>query len=186
MARDDHAQNPEIPGRMIPLSAVGELEYSASTVRCRGCQNSCLLTVNRFSGGRRHISGNRCEKALGEERPDGAVKAPNVVAYKYSRIFSYEPLAPEDAPMGVIGMPRVLNVYENYPFWAVFFRELGFSLVLSPRSDRALYGEGIESSAMFWISGGLCVLAALISGGMYLVGRQKRKDRDDESQTVEG
>lgn len=145
MARDDHAQNPEIPGRMIPLSAVGELEYSASTVRCRGCQNSCLLTVNRFSGGRRHISGNRCEKGLGEERPDGAVKAPNVVAYKYSRIFGYEPLAPEDAPMGVIGMPRVLNVYENYPFWAVFFRELGFSLVLSPRSDRALYGEGIES-----------------------------------------
>ena len=128
---------------MMSLSEMAELTYRTTTLRCGGCSNRCMLTVNHF-GSRKHISGNRCEKGLGNTEKTAA--APNMVAYKYSRIFDpYTPLAPENAPRGVIGIPRVLNMYENYPFWATFFKELGFSVVLSPNSDRKVYELGMES-----------------------------------------
>ena len=128
---------------MMTLSEMAALTYRTSTVRCGGCNNRCMLTVNDF-GGRRHISGNRCEKGLGNTEKNTA--APNMVAYKYDRIFAaYPPLPKEEAPRGSIGIPRVLNMYENYPFWATFFRELGFSVVLSPESSRKIYESGMES-----------------------------------------
>ena len=100
-----------------------------------------MLTVNRFPNGKRHVTGNRCEKPLGGE---GAVeKGYDLVEYKRKRLFDY-PME-ENAPLGDIGIPRVLNLYENYPFWAVFFRKLGFRVVLSPFSDRKLYERGMES-----------------------------------------
>ena len=60
-------------------------------------------------------------------------------------MFDYEALTPDIAKRGIIGIPRVLNMYENFPFWAVFFRELGFSVVLSPQSTKKIYELGIES-----------------------------------------
>jgi len=126
---------------MLSLDKILDLRYTTSSARCGGCANNCMLTINRFDGGRKHISGNRCEKGAGG--PDKGEKAPNMVEYKRRRIFRYEPL--ENAPRGTIGIPRVLNMYENYPFWATFFRELGFRVVLSPFSDRKVYELGMES-----------------------------------------
>ncbi len=128
---------------MISLDEMLRLSYTTTSVRCGCCSNNCMLTVNKFSGGRRHISGNRCEKGGGNANK--GEKAPNMVLYKRERIFSYEPLPQEQAPRGVIGIPRVLNMYENYPFWATFFKELGFRAVLSPFSDRKIYERGMES-----------------------------------------
>ena len=128
---------------MLPLEEILQLSYTTETRRCGGCTNHCMLTVNRFPGGRQYISGNRCEKGLGGG--GSAQDTPNLAAYKLERIFDYPPLPPESAPRGVIGIPRVLNLYENYPFWATFFRSLGFSVLLSPVSDRALYTLGMES-----------------------------------------
>ena len=45
----------------------------------------------------------------------------------------------------MIGLPRVLNMYENYPYWATFFRQLGFRAVLSPWASHAVYALGMES-----------------------------------------
>ncbi len=128
---------------MLSLDEILALRYSSSTVRCKGCINRCVLTVNEFEGKRRYITGNRCEKGLGNA--DEAEKSPNIFEYKKKRIFDYEPLSEERAFRGIIGIPRVLNMYENYPFWAVFFRELGFRTVLSPISDRKIYELGMES-----------------------------------------
>ena len=125
---------------MLPLDDILRLHYTTATARCGGCQNNCLLTVNSFPGGRRHITGNRCERGLGGK---GVEKAPNLMEYKRKRLFDYP--MPENAPRGVIGMPRVLNIYENYPFWATFFRTLGFRLELSPFSTRKIYELGMES-----------------------------------------
>ena len=128
---------------MLPLEEMLRLNYKTTNVRCGGCSNNCMLTVNTFSGGRRHVSGNRCEKGAGGGK--GKEKATNLVEYKRKRIFDYPPLEEEQAPRGVIGIPRILNIYENYPFWATFFRELGFRVVLSPFSDRKIYELGMES-----------------------------------------
>ena len=129
---------------MLSLDEIETLTYTATSRRCAGCSNHCMLTLNRFSNGQSHITGNRCEKGIGDEQ--GRKKAPNMVDFKRARIFDYyEPLKEAEAPRGVIGIPRVLNVYENYPFWATFFKKLGFSVVLSPWSSRKIYELGMES-----------------------------------------
>ena len=128
---------------MLSLDEMLRLSYKSTTVRCGGCGNRCMLTVNNF-GGRKHISGNRCEKGAGNSNK--GEKAPNMVEFKRKRLFNpYKPLTEENAPRGTIGIPRVLNMYENYPFWATFFKELGFRVVLSPYSDRKIYELGMES-----------------------------------------
>ena len=129
---------------MLPLRDILDLRYDTRMTRCQGCVNHCMLTVNLFDGGRRrYISGNRCEKGLGAEKKREDV--PDLFAYKLQRVFDYEPLPPDRAPRGTVGIPRVLNMYEDYPFWAVLFRELGFRVVLSPQSTRKIYELGIES-----------------------------------------
>lgn len=128
---------------MLPLDKIIALQYKTAMTRCQGCNNKCVLTVNQFGGGRRFISGNRCERGLGLDRKKKEV--PNLFDYKMHRLFDIETLSEDEAPRGIIGIPRVLNLYENYPFWAVFFRELGFRVVLSPVSTRKIYELGIES-----------------------------------------
>lgn len=128
---------------MLPLAEIEHLEYKTQTLRCGGCSNNCMLTVTRFPGGRRYTTGNRCEKGAGNA--DAQEKGANLFSYKLERMFAYPPLAAEDAPRGELGIPRVLNMYENYPFWATFFKALGFRVLLSPLSDRKLYERGMES-----------------------------------------
>ena len=119
------------------------LKIEISHVRCNGCENHCLLTINKFSNGSKYISGNRCEKGAGivGEKND----LPNLVKYKYERIFGYTPLEEKDAPRGIIGIPRVLNMYEDYPFWFTFLTNLGFRVILSEKSNRKTYEKGMES-----------------------------------------
>ena len=128
---------------MLSLEQIESLTYTTTSRRCGGCANNCMLTINRFSNGQRHITGNRCEKGIGDI--NSRRKAPDMVAYKRKRIFSYPPTPKENAPRGIIGIPRVLNMYENYPYWATFFRELGFSVLLSPWSSREIYERGMDS-----------------------------------------
>lgn len=129
--------------RMLSLDRIASLKYSTSMTRCQICNNHCVLTVNQFGAGRSFISGNRCERGLGKARVKSDV--PNLYAWKMKRIFGYEPLSPEKADRGEVGIPRVLGMYEDYPFWAVFFRALRFRTVLSPASTRKIYELGIES-----------------------------------------
>ena len=128
---------------MLSAEGIKNLRYTSRAARCGGCENNCMLTINTFEGGGRYISGNRCEKKV--RNTTGVESGENMFAYKRKRIFSYESLPESEAPRGVIGIPRVLNIYENYPYWAVFFRELGFSVVLSPFSGRKLYEAGMDS-----------------------------------------
>ncbi len=128
---------------MLPIDEIEALEYSTTMTKCRGCTNNCRLTINHFSGDRKFITGNRCERGLGKEKTEN--KLPNLFAYKAKRYFGYTPLPENEAKRGVIGIPRVLNMYENYPFWFTFFHNLGFSVLLSPVSTRKIYELGIES-----------------------------------------
>ena len=141
LARDRYTEGSETT--MLSLEEINAFEYSTSMARCHGCTNNCRLTVNKFSGGRKFISGNRCEKGLGKEK--NKENLPNLYDYKLKRIFGYEPLSEEKAPRGIVGIPRVLNMYENYPFWFTFFTKLGYRVILSPESSRKIYEMGIES-----------------------------------------
>lgn len=143
IARERFQAAPDERTTMLTIDQINELSFTTSLVKCKGCTNSCRLTVNKFSDGRSFISGNRCERGLGKAKSEN--QAPNLFAYKLKRLFSYEPLSDAEAIRGRVGIPRVLNMYENYPFWYTFFTKLGYQVVLSPVSNRKIYEMGIES-----------------------------------------
>ncbi|MDO5044087.1 MAG: acyl-CoA dehydratase activase-related protein, partial [Coriobacteriia bacterium] len=131
------------PSEILSLEEMEQQEVKIQNVRCGRCANACMLTVNNFGGGRRFITGNRCEKGAGIKR--NKTDAPNLYEYKEQRLFGYETLSREAASRGVVGIPRALNMYENYPFWFTFFNELGFRVELSDKSNKKVYEAGIES-----------------------------------------
>ena len=141
IARDNY--DGETETTMLSIDQINNLKYETSMARCKGCTNSCLLTINRFSGGRQFITGNRCERGIGQKKNKDHV--PNLFEYKFKKLFGYEPLSPELAYRGEIGIPRILNMYENYPLWYTFLTNLGFRVILSPPSSRDIYTLGIES-----------------------------------------
>lgn len=103
---------------MLDYQKICDLQFETSMAKCKGCTNNCRLTINKFSGGRQFISGNRCERGIGGQK--NAHNVPNLYEYKLHRLFSYESLDADKAPRGVVGIPRVLNMYEDYPFWFTF------------------------------------------------------------------
>ena len=143
IARNRFHEKDAEPTTMLTIDQINKLEYSTSMTTCQGCTNHCRLTINKFTGGRQHISGNRCERGIGKVK--NAAGIPNLFDYKYKRIFDYKPLTEAEATRGTVGIPRVLNFYENYPFWFTFFTQLGYRVVLSPRSTHQIYELGIES-----------------------------------------
>ena len=133
----------EYSSTILKLDELDKLEIKVTHTRCNGCENHCKLTINSFSNGQKHISGNRCEKGAGIVTKSKDL--PNLVQYKYDRIFNYKPLEESSAKRGIIGIPRVLNMYEDYPFWFTFFTNLGFRVILSEKSTRKTYEKGMES-----------------------------------------
>ncbi len=134
---------------LLSVEELELLEPTHRTTRCKGCSNACLLTINDFGADpqtgkhRRFITGNRCEKGAGDKTISTTV--PNLFEYKTKRLFGYTSLSEEEAIRPAVGLPRALNMYENYPFWFTFFNELGFQVVLSDQSDKKTYEAGIES-----------------------------------------
>ena len=145
LSKEQYCANMDMEYRSTILGEeeLDNLNITISHVRCQGCENHCLLTINTFDNGKRFVSGNRCEKGAGNLNK--STDLPNVYKYKYERIFGYEPLPEDQAPRGVIGIPRVLNMYEDYPFWFTFLTKLGFRVILSEKSNRKTYEKGIES-----------------------------------------
>ena len=134
---------------LLSINSVANIKSDIRKVRCGKCTNNCLLTINKFSDGKIFVSGNRCEKGdLSNKNSDNKDlrEKLNLFSYKYKRLFDYyKPLDADKAYMGEIGIPRALNIYENYPFWATFFKNLGFRVVLSPKSNRKIYELGMET-----------------------------------------
>ncbi len=129
---------------LMSFTDIENFDYYTTIATCKSCTNHCRLTVNHFEGNKRtFITGNRCEKGLGKVKKENDL--PNLFAYKNKLIFDRKSLTEEEAKRGTVGIPRVLNMYENYPFWHRFFTELGYRVVLSPPSSRAIYELGIES-----------------------------------------
>ncbi|KEH99555.1 2-hydroxyacyl-CoA dehydratase [Clostridium botulinum] len=143
---------------LISIEELDRLQVNSNLKRCGGCGNNCLLTINKFSDGGVFISGNRCEKGLGSGK--GKKDIPNLYEYKYKRLFNYMPLTKEEAQRGTVGIPRVLNMYENYPFWFTFFNELGFRVEISRRSSKDVYQLGMETIP----SESVCYPAKLVHG----------------------
>lgn len=137
---------------------IEKLTYTKKNIRCNLCENNCSMTLNTFNDGSKFIVGNKCEKGSGVGSKANVL--PNIYTYKYERVFDYKALNIEDAKNGEIGIPRVLNVYEHYPFWHTLFTDLGFSVKLSPRSNKKVYELGMDTIT----SDTMCYPAKIVNG----------------------
>ena len=144
---------------LLRLEEMNDLTSEKSFSVCGLCENNCQLTVTIFSDGREFVTGNRCERGARKKEKKGP-RYENLVDYKYRRLFKYRALKDEQVKHGTLGIPRVLNMYENYPLWHTVFSDLGFKVVLSPKSDKELYEKGIETIP----SDTVCYPAKLVHG----------------------
>ena len=141
---------------LLPASALETFTHEAKPATCKLCTNHCSLTINRFDGGRKFISGNRCSRPLGQEK----VEIPDLMKFKYQYLRSLEGKGEGDGSRGKIGIPFGLNMYENLPFWFTLFTTLNFEVVLSPASTRSLYLKGQQTIP----SDTVCYPAKLLHG----------------------
>lgn len=154
--------------KVLSKEELAAFQYETSQQRCGKCANNCLLTINVFNGDRL-VSGNRCERGVGLMQSD-TEKNLNIYKFKYSRLFAHYKALPEaEAPMGVVGIPRALNQYENYPFWFTFFTQLGFSVRLTPRTTKKTFEAGMETIP----SESVCYPAKLVHGHIMQLVEQK-------------
>ena len=163
-AEDADAKHVSIDGVEHTASGIvsgDELDHLSMTTErdvCKLCQNHCKLTITTFQDGSRYVTGNRCERGGDAKRKRS--DRPNLYDYKYKRCFAYRRLTDKKATRGEIGIPRVLNMYENYPFWFTLLTSLGFKVMISGRSNHELFETGIESIA----SENICYPAKLVHG----------------------
>ena len=143
---------------LIHAEDLVSFEAGSSNARCAGCENKCMLTITRFNDGTRYTTGNRCEK--GDGKKNKTSNLPDLYEYKLHRLFDYEPLSEEEANRGSVAIPRVLNMYEDYPFWFTFFTKLGWRVVLSPMSSKEIYEKGMDTIS----SDTACYPAKLVHG----------------------
>ena len=127
---------------LLPVDELAHFVHTVKSVKCGLCQNHCNLTVNQFGGGRRFISGNRCERPLGK---GDSQDLPNLYRWKLKKLQSYAEPTGRPTTLGTIGLPFGLNFYELLPFWATLFKKLGFEVVLSDVSTREMYQKGQHS-----------------------------------------
>ena len=136
------------PSSLMALDELDAFTSEKEFTRCGLCENNCALTVTIFNDGSKFVTGNRCERGaekVTKMKFDKKDKKENLVDYKYKKLFKFKSLSKREAKHGVIGLPRVLNMYENYPLWHTVLTDLGFRVQISPKSDKKLYEKGIET-----------------------------------------
>ena len=132
---------------LLDVDGLKSLQVSTSMRNCGLCSNNCMLTINSFSDGRTYVTGNRCDRGAGDMIQEKHKPVPNMVEVKLRRYFDYflKKNIPEFEGKLRIGIPRVLNMYEDFPFWFTFFNQLGCEVVLSDYTTKDQYNKAIDT-----------------------------------------
>ena len=132
---------------LLDMDGLKSLQVSTSMRNCGLCSNNCMLTINAFSDGRTYVTGNRCDRGAGDMIQEKHKPVPNMVEVKLRRYFDYflKKNIPEFEGKLRIGIPRVLNMYEDFPFWFTFFNQLGCEVVLSDYTTKDQYNKAIDT-----------------------------------------
>ena len=172
---DATSVNEPARARAFSLDALDAFSYTQeSNLICPFCANHCNRTRITFANGDSWVTGNRCPRGevVGDPKDEAirdqvkriaaAVESvPNLFDVREKLLFRDWPCAPNPAPQNtVIGMPRVLSMWEYAPFWTTLFRSLGFTVKLSRPSTRAMYERGLAAVS----SDTVCFPAKLVHG----------------------
>lgn len=137
-------------------------------LQCKGCTNKCSILRFRFDNGNICYAGNKCEKVF-FSKATAAEKGYNAFDRKNEILFARSGEKQTSVSGLRIGIPRVLNMFENYPFWHTLLTECDLEVVLSPESTTALYQKGVGSV----MSDNICFPAKLVHGHILALAEQK-------------
>lgn len=151
LAKDKHQPTSTI----LSLNELQNFTHTSTATNCGLCTNRCNLTVNTFFDGTKHIAGNKCERPITGKA--NAQRLPNLYEFTYDELMKIKGVP---GVRGKIGLPMVLNMYDHLPFWHSFFSNLGYEVVLSDRSSKALYAKGQHTIS----SDTVCYPAKLVHG----------------------
>ncbi len=161
-AKENYFNDGELGSTFVGLENLEEVgNYVKKLIRCHGCENRCNVTKLEFPNDNVFYSGNRCERIYsnsGKAERTGE----NLPALKLKMVFERDH-EPETEPLLTIGIPRVLNMFENFPFWNTLFVESGIRVQLSDPSSNDIYQKGAAAI----MSENLCFPAKLVSGHIY-------------------
>ncbi|TFH26055.1 MAG: CoA activase, partial [Promethearchaeota archaeon] len=146
------------------------LDYNRKTLQCEGCENSCTITKLHYPNGKFFFTGNKCESIF-SNKLKGAYRGENLHHIKNQLIFN-RPMEPQTIPLLSIGIPRALNIWEDFPFWCTLFVECGIKVVISDPSTMQLAESGYGTV----MSENICFPAKITNGHiMNLI--EKKVDR---------
>ncbi|MDR2040439.1 MAG: acyl-CoA dehydratase activase [Bacteroidales bacterium] len=152
----------------LQLDQIDQLtEFQSKQLRCKGCENQCVVTRFKFQSGNAYYSGNKCEKVF-TNKGNAAVPGFNLYQYK-NELLNKCVRKPSGTPRHVIGIPRVLNMFENLPFWSTLLRKCGMEVVLSSPSTVMMYEKGLGTI----MSDSICFPAKLVHGHIYDLAERK-------------
>ncbi|MDR0788980.1 MAG: acyl-CoA dehydratase activase-related protein [Bifidobacteriaceae bacterium] len=148
----------QVSSSIVPPENLQDISFTTESKNCGLCQNNCKLSLTNFANGDVFISGNRCERGGNPDIPESVL--PNLYKFKYDLVFNRKRISKQEATRGKIGIPRVLNMFENYPFWHALLSNLGYQVVLSAPSSHKLFESGMATIA----SENICYPAKLAHG----------------------
>ncbi len=143
------------PSALLGKEAALRLTTQSRMERCSGCGNHCQVSVKTFSNGSVFVTGNRCargERLAGVKIPAG-VSIPD--GYEWARDHLFRPFPLKGKAKGRVGIPAVLDMWEDFPYWSAFFAALGYRAVRSDFAEEgmaeaaATLPEGVHCHACF-------------------------------------
>ncbi|MGL4908351.1 MAG: acyl-CoA dehydratase activase-related protein [Bacteroidales bacterium] len=154
---------------MISLDKINDVDnLKKKQLICKGCENHCAITRFEFENGNVFFGGNKCERVF-SSKGQAKEKGFNLLRYKYELLFENAVTERADFDTLTIGIPRALNMYENFPFWNTLLTECGVNVVLSAASTSALYEKGMGTV----MSDNICFPAKLVHGHIYDLAEKK-------------
>lgn len=162
-AKENHTQN-------ITLENILETaNYSTQQSFCAGCENQCLITRYNFQNGEKFYSGNKCERIF-SNKGNSFKKGENI--YNLKNRYLFERITPKNNGIK-IGIPRCLNMYENYPFWHALLINCGLTPILSEPSRFKEY----EDTSCYVMSDNICFPAKIAHSHIKQLQDEKHVDR---------
>ncbi|MBI5562008.1 MAG: CoA activase [Deltaproteobacteria bacterium] len=119
-------------------------KYEIQSFECRDCANVCNVRKVVMEGENPLYYGGRCEKYDVKRDDNRNSHLPDLYKDREKMLFGAYAgkVAPKDAP--VIGIPRILFMYEMYPFWKAFFDNLGYRTQLSSPTNKEVIRNGMD------------------------------------------
>ncbi|MDQ7032959.1 MAG: acyl-CoA dehydratase activase [Desulfonauticus sp.] len=154
-----YMKNPDMFSPLSLLDLISPVKFNNKVIHCKGCENRCEVMQLRFKNNKVFYTGNRCERIFNNEEGEVSEKGKNLIEEQRKLLFNRN-TSPEQNPILTYGIPRVLNMYEEFPFWCTLLVNLGFKVKLSSPSTFSMYEKGLINV----MSDSVCLPAKLVHG----------------------